>query len=292
MFISKPFAAGFAFILGGYLSMSCSMQYWFYARQQHRIEDWKVQPDRKGGSGQVANSVWIPLLSSVTINQDTLIPSPGAPPRKVRAKDHWLLSSINLAMASSIAGTVAHLCVRGKTRMVFTLEDAGGVAGLIGWTGVAFAVHNVAEYYWHRLMHHRYFYSRLHKLHHFYKSPEPFDDLYIHPLEAAGYYSILYSPPFTLPIHAIGFGLYMAVMGLCGVLDHSGVRLRVPGLYATEDHDLHHSKFEVNYAFPHPLMDILHGTFSGSCLGLSFPYPPPKTWLSLPRSTTARQPEA
>jgi sterol desaturase/sphingolipid hydroxylase (fatty acid hydroxylase superfamily) len=51
----------------------------------------------------------------------------------------------------------------------------------------AVVLQSVAEYYWHRLMHWPPCYRRLHKLHHHYKSPSPFDDLFIHPLEAAGY---------------------------------------------------------------------------------------------------------
>ena len=51
---------------------------------------------------------------------------------------------------------------------------------------------------------------------------------------------ILYSPPLLLPIYKWGFALYMAIMGLCGVLDHSGIRVVVPGFYDTADHDLHH----------------------------------------------------
>eukprot|EP01034_Spumella_vulgaris_P022735 gene22735-28893_t len=59
-------------------------------------------------------------------------------------------------------------------------------------------------------------------------------------------------------------------MGLCGVLDHSGIKLNVPGVYNTVDHDNHHAKFEVNYSFPFPYMDLLHGTFEGEFLGRDF----------------------
>lgn len=82
-------------------------------------------------------------------------------------------------------------------------------------------------------MHLRPVYARLHKFHHFYKSPEPFDDLMIHPLEAFGYYLQLYSPPFVIAMPLSSFLVYMAVCGVCGVLDHSGVKLSVPGLYDT-----------------------------------------------------------
>jgi sterol desaturase/sphingolipid hydroxylase (fatty acid hydroxylase superfamily) len=135
---------------------------------------------------------------------------------------------------------------------------------------LAVAFENVAEYYWHRMMHTKLFYATFHKYHHWYKAPEPWDDMYIHPLEAFGYYCILYGPPFLFRVHVWAFAAYMAVMGVCGILDHSGIRFELPGVYNTADHDNHHLKFEVNYAFPLPYMDILHGTFEGELLGYKF----------------------
>eukprot|EP01036_Dinobryon_divergens_P022240 gene22240-30481_t len=32
-------------------------------------------------------------------------------------------------------------------------------------------------------------------------------------------------------------------MGICGVLDHSGVRISLHGIYSTVDHSYHHEKF-------------------------------------------------
>jgi sterol desaturase/sphingolipid hydroxylase (fatty acid hydroxylase superfamily) len=116
-------------------------------------------------------------------------------------------------------------------------------------------------------MHSRWCYARLHKYHHHYRSPGPFDDMFIHPLEAMGYYFILYSPAYVLRLHVQTFFVYMALLGTFGVLDHSGIRFSIPGLYATEDHDRHHSHFEVNYAFPFPYLDLLCGTYSGTFLG-------------------------
>ena len=53
----------------------------------------------------------------------------------------------------------------------------------------------------------------------------------------------------------------MIIMGLCGVLDHSGIIFYVPNLYDTRDHDVHHEKFDVNYAFPFIFMDVIHNTY-------------------------------
>ena len=60
----------------------------------------------------------------------------------------------------------------------------------------------------------------------------------------------------------------MIIMGLCGVLDHSGVIVEIPLLYNTIDHDYHHSKNNINYSFPFPYMDIIHGTYYGTFLSI------------------------
>lgn len=141
------------------------------------------------------------------------------------------------------------------------------IAAILFETALIVIYENIAEYYWHILMHTSFCYKSMHKLHHAYKSPEPWDDMYIHPLEAFGYYCILYGPPFLFSIHYVSFISYMMIMGIFGVLDHSGVRFELPGIYNSVDHDNHHAKFEVNYAFPFPYMDILHGTYDGVFLG-------------------------
>jgi Delta7-sterol 5-desaturase len=91
-----------------------------------------------------------------------------------------------------------------------------------GWVGLArgalaaMAWENVAEYVWHRVMHTRFFYARLHKLHHHYKAPTPFDDLFVHPYEITGYYCILYAPVVLFRLHWASLAVYAAVMGLAG----------------------------------------------------------------------------
>ena len=63
----------------------------------------------------------------------------------------------------------------------------------------------------------------------------------IHPLEGFGYYCILYSPAFLVHMHFASFAAYMSIMGLAGVIDHCGVKVEIPGLYNSADHDKHHS---------------------------------------------------
>lgn len=61
-------------------------------------------------------------------------------------------------------------------------------------------------------------------------------------------------------MHAYSFFIYMAIMGTCGVLDHSGIPFTIPYMYSTADHAQHHEKFDVNYGFPFPYFDMVHGT--------------------------------
>lgn len=184
-----------------------------------------------------------------------------------RGKYHGLISLFNLTMASTFAAVTTELSLRRINQMRFEMIDIVHLSTILCELLLAVVYQSVVEYYWHRLMHLPFFYKRFHKYHHFYKSPEPWDDMYIHPIEAAGYYCILYGPPYLFSIHYVTFLLYMVIMGSFGTLDHSGVNFVIYGLYNTIDHDSHHGKFEVNYSFPFPHMDILHGTFDGQYLG-------------------------
>ena len=246
------YAIGAAFfIFFGYLVKSTILQYYFYAIKEKTVVTWKLQPRRMDNVGSNAWKWWLPLLNN----------------KAGRAKDHYILASCNLVIASLFALVSTQLHVIGRSYMVFSSIEAYGLQNILFDFFLALTYESVVEYIWHRLMHLRFFYLRFHKLHHFYKSPEPFDDMYIHPLEAFGYYCILYAPPFLFTCHYFSFIAYMIVMGICGVLDHSGIKFALPYVYDTEDHDAHHSKFEVNYGFPFPYIDMLCGTYDGKGFG-------------------------
>lgn len=250
MAVSGYSVCAFFVLLVGYNLSSAVLQFLFYVRLKHCPEQWKIQPNKTVSLGN--SRCWIPVLY---------------PDKPERASNHWLFASINIVVASLFAGGITELVVRGQTKMVFD-PLSWDVAVRIGVDLlIALAWQSVAEYYWHRLLHLPPLYKAFHKYHHFYKSPEPFDDMYIHPLEAAGYYCILYSPPVVFPMHLYAFLIYMAFLGVLGIVDHSGIRFSIPYLYHSRDHDAHHSKFEVNYSFPFPFIDMLHGTFEGSYAG-------------------------
>lgn len=238
----------------GYIITSTLLQYLYYYRNHHKLKMWKIQSSVECSSYNRMFTWWLPFLNL----------------KQNRAPDHWILATINLIVASCFAGATCELCINNQSKMIFdTLESYGYLTAFYDFC-IAIIYENTVEYYWHRIMHSKLCYKRFHKFHHFYKNPEPFDDMYIHPLEAFGYYCILYAPPFLFRCHISAFLGYMVVMGVCGILDHSGIKFEVPFLYNTVDHDNHHLKFDVNYGFPSPLMDIFHGTYDGLFMGIKF----------------------
>ena len=234
----------FLFITLGYMAKSLFLEYIFYYKSGANRGLWKIQCDK----GTVGKMFGPPILGVVKPNRHPL---------------HRLFSSINIFQAGLFAFFTCELSIRGWNKMYFDevslLKMAVELTASISWQ-------SVAEYWWHILMHQPKVYKVLHKYHHYYKSPEPFDDLFIHPLESAGYYCILYSIPFVMSVHCNSMLVYMAIMGVFGVMDHSGVKftVKIPFLgviYDSTDHDIHHKYFDFNYAFPFPVLDVFHGTY-------------------------------
>lgn len=148
--------------------------------------------------------------------------------RRTRHPRHGLFATVNLLVSAMFAGAVTEVSLRECSQLytnTSTNTSTRAVVIAFFWAlAKTIAWQSVWEYYWHRLMHHPPVYRLLHKHHHHYKSPQPWDDLFIHPLEALGYYIILYSPAFCVgPVPAPAFLTYMALLGTFGVLDHCGV---------------------------------------------------------------------
>ena len=244
--VGRVFLAGAAAIVVGYHGLSCALQAVYYLRRRCSPQEWKIQPQRFVRLQSPA--CWSPFLGRWFGR------------REGKEEYHDLVCAMNVITAGFSAGFVVHSIVSGSTRLLFDWKAAGRLSGVVGTFCLAVGWQSVLEYYWHRLMHVPFFYKNFHKvsllkraeslslvtsslltcfsqMHHSYKSPQPFDDMYIHPVEAVGYYCILYSPPFVFPLHVYGFVLYMAIMGVCGILDHSGIKLGFLGIYNTEDHD-------------------------------------------------------
>ena len=244
----------------GYVALSTALEYGWYHRRFSERRRWRTQPSNDARSLEA---------STATGGYDWGLPARDlgrGTPRRGRHELHARYATVNLVVSALFAGATCEAYLRGWTNLFErgdVLEVGAGLAKLV-------VAQSVLEYYWHRVMHFPLFYRRMHKMHHHYKSPAVWDDLFIDPREAFGYYCILYGTGVVVSAPVSSFLSYIAVMGTCGVLDHCGISfdlslsLSLPRtkleVYGTSFHDLHHAKFNANYAFPFAAMDVFHGT--------------------------------
>lgn len=114
-------------------------------------------------------------------------------------------------------------------------------------------VHDTCFYWGHRLLHIRFLFRTVHKLHHKIRTPYPSTGSFVHPIE----YLLTYMAPFGLiglcfGFHAISICLGIILINIHNVHDHCGYSypLDPVGILSTNKarhHDAHH--LFVNYNF-------------------------------------------
>ncbi len=262
----------FALVLVGYAAFSLALQLLLYRARAASAAAWRSQPRRGYGGAAAAARPWLPALVALRGDGD------GRDGGEPRAPEHAAFASVNLLLAAAAAAATTELALRG-TGGCRMYSGALAPLALAREVLAACAWESAVEYVWHRAMHLGPLYRALHRYHHIYRSPRPFDDMMIHPLEAMGYYCILYSPPFVFRMHGASFACYMLIMGLCGVLDHCGARIALPGalalLYSAADHDRHHELNNCNFGFPTMVLDHLLGTYTAPASVAAPPAAPP-----------------
>ena len=219
----------------GYVAISTFVEYRWYHRRMGSVGAWKTQPGKMHFAGEDARGRskgyrWgLPALDLIYPNYRRSLASSN----QKRHESHAWFATCNLVTSSLFAGATCEAYLS-SWRSTLVNDDAENMDVFKIVIGLALAVtwQSVLEYYWHRAMHLPAVYAKLHKFHHHYKAPQPWDDLFIHPLESFGYCLILYSPAFCIPnLPVASFLSYMSIMGVCGILDHCGVRIQVRLFY-------------------------------------------------------------
>ena len=134
------------------------------------------------------------------------------------------------------------------------ITSACTVAGLLAWIDTHF-------YFSHRLLHEvPMLYRRIHKVHHESTNPDPWSGLSFHPLEAALYFSSL-TIACILPVPQWAFCLHKTALLLAPANGHHGHEVPLmPWLFSSENHYLHHARFNCNYGSPTSFWDWVFGT--------------------------------
>eukprot|EP00835_Amoeboradix_gromovi_P007100 NODE_1061_length_1608_cov_0.273691.p1 type:complete len:241 gc:universal NODE_1061_length_1608_cov_0.273691:1386-664(-) len=208
-----------------YIGISISLLHYYYNKRWSTRQEWKIQPEKLG------LDIW------------------------ERPRIHLVYWFINTLLGALNGIITYHFTMKNR----FLQKDMNTQLTNVFYLHAA---HTVFSYFWHRALHIPVLYKTFHKVHHHYKSPRPFDDLFFHPFEYGLYGWILVSPLFLIDLTPLEIILYLTPLGITGMLDHCGIKFNL-GIYNTEHHDLHHEQFSYNFGFPFPFMDILFGTFKG-----------------------------
>ncbi len=128
-------------------------------------------------------------------------------------------------------------------------------------------IDDIYFYFFHRLMHeNRYLYRKIHSIHHRATTPFPSEYLYTHPLEWMGGMPGPFIGMLLLGgISVYSFWLLLIIRNIHELDIHSGLKSNklikfFPFAGTNEHHDLHHSKFDGNYASSFTFLDRIFNT--------------------------------
>jgi len=186
-------------------------------------------------------------------------------PGRRQIRDEILQSTRTLMLYGIGAGVFAYWIENGYTRVYAELNEYG--YGYFFLSILLMLLLHDAYFYWtHRLLHTRYLFRFVHRVHHRHKSPTPWSSFSFHPVEAFLSMGIMPLIIFLMPWHHYALIIFATVMTLYDIYIHLGVSIANRRLLkwqnTTCDHDLHHQGVRANYGLYSTVWDHLMGTYS------------------------------
>ena len=130
-------------------------------------------------------------------------------------------------------------------------------------------LHDTYFYWTHRWMHKPRIYPVFHKVHHQSRPPTPFAAFSFHPYESLLSAFFLPLLTFVIPLHVGAALSILVLMTICSVINHAGFEIFPDGwvrgplgrhFITAAHHDLHHKRFDRNYALYFRFWDKAMGT--------------------------------
>lgn len=182
---------------------------------------------------------------------------------------HELLFSFSTIFIFSIIGIVAYLLyINGCTTLYTNISQYGQGYFFLSLVVMIF-IHDAYFYWTHRLLHTRWFFKKIHTVHHRSANPTPLAAYSFHPIEALIESLIVFPFITILPVHVFAFLLFTFLVLVLNVIGHIGfefiprkLRNSLPGKYLTSSthHNLHHQKSNKNFGYYFTFWDKLMKT--------------------------------
>ncbi len=181
---------------------------------------------------------------------------PSSPKQKqVRNEIRYSISTIFIF--GTIGYCVHWLFIHGYTTLYLDISEYG-IAYFFLTLVIMIVLHDTYFYWSHRLLHTRWFYKRVHIVHHRSVNPTPWSAYCFHPVEA--FIESLFIFPFItlFPVHILAFIGFTFIVLIMNVLGHLGYEF-FPGkmrasrfgkwLTWSTHHNLHHQKNKKNFGY-------------------------------------------
>merc|ERR1719198_1059184 len=126
-----------------------------------------------------------------------------------------------------------------------------------------YVVYDLPYTVFHRVLHHRSVYRFVHKHHHRQIVPTRgnYDAINVHPFEfVVGEYLHIFAVS-VVPCHVATVAVFVILSGVLASLNHTRFVVRVPGVYDSKNHDVHHRLYNFNYGQYIMLWDRAFGWF-------------------------------
>ena len=126
-----------------------------------------------------------------------------------------------------------------------------------------YIVYDLPYTLFHRVLHHRSVYKYVHKHHHRQIVPTRgnYDAINVHPFEfLVGEYLHIFAVS-VVPCHVSTIAVFVVLSGVLASLNHTRFCVRVPGLYDSKNHDVHHRLYDFNFGQYIMLWDQIFGYF-------------------------------
>jgi sterol desaturase/sphingolipid hydroxylase (fatty acid hydroxylase superfamily) len=194
------------------------------------------------------------------------------PPKPGQLKTELKYSFSTIVVFSCVGWIIWWLYCMGMTTIYLSIPEKGWFyffASLI----VMIVVHDAYFYWTHRLLHHRWFFRKVHRVHHLSVNPTPWSSYSFHPFEALIESLVVFLFTMIFPVHIFALGAFLLIVLLMNVVGHLGFEL-IPsryraGLYgrifnSSTHHNLHHQKTKTNFGYYFSFWDRKMKTLDGS----------------------------